>query len=38
MSELIASIAFQHTGGPHRPVGTAVTRTARRPVFAWPAD
>ena len=26
------------TGGPHRPVGSAVTLRARGPVFAWPAD
>jgi len=31
-------IVVRITGGPHRPVGSAVTLRARGPVFAWPAD
>ncbi len=31
-------IVARITGGPHRPVGSAVTLRARGPVFAWPAD
>jgi len=31
-------IVVRITGGPHRPVGSAVTIRARGPVFAWPAD
>jgi ABC-type spermidine/putrescine transport system permease subunit II len=30
-------IVVRITGGPHRPVGSAVTLRARGPVFAWPA-
>jgi ABC-type Fe3+/spermidine/putrescine transport system ATPase subunit len=32
------SVMVRITGGPHRPVGSAVTLRARGPVFAWPAD
>ena len=31
-------IVARITGGPHRPVGSAVALRARGPVFAWPAD
>ena len=31
-------IVVRITGGPHRPVGSAVTLRAQGPVFAWPAD
>ena len=31
-------IVVRITGGPHRPVGSAVTLQARGPVFVWPAD
>ncbi len=31
-------IVVRITGGPHRPVGSAVTLGVRGPVFAWPAD
>ena len=31
-------IVVRIAGGPHRPVGSAVTLRARGPVFAWPAD
>ena len=31
-------IVVRMAGGPHRPVGSAVTLRARGPVFAWPAD
>ena len=33
-----APLVVRITGGPHRPVGSAVTLRARGPVFAWPAD
>jgi hypothetical protein len=32
------TLVVRITGGPHRPVGSAVTLRARGPVFAWPAD